>query len=1445
MREVSMLRFRPFALLSGVLCLAAASAASSAPTTPPALDGPIPFSGKRNLPNLVLLGARTERAHEKEATHEGRRYWEARREWERLERAEIPAAPILRSVARELYQERLRLRTPDGRPQPLNATLAAAGWKSLGPTTDAGRVRDYAFTRDGAKLYVATANGGIWLLTRQGGPGGDYGNPVNLTDDLPLLTFGAVAVAPSNPSIVYAATGEQSPLSGSQVIGLGTLRSNDGGSTWSFNTTSVSGGAFDVIPSVYSYDLDVHPSNPEDVVLGTANGIFRSTDGGRTWVNRLPATGEGLEWRRQGVNIARSPANPSVLWAGLWGGLAFSTDGGDTWQVAFEDIAQQVGFNGIPIRSLVAISPSNPSRIYWLVAGYDSQRGYSQVGVFRSDNGGQNWGTALGPPTGQGYPLISGTQGWTFLGLAVDPTNPDRLIAGGLDTWRSEDGGLSWTQISQWTLPERHPQFCHADVNVIAFEPGRSSFWMGTDGGLFRSTNGGRSFVWKNDGVVARMFSSLAQHPTDPYRLYAGTQDNGTMRLSGDSTTSWKRIFYGDGYDCAVNPQNPNIVYATNFNGYTSRADDGGESEESFRLTTCPADAQTADQCTVPPVTSFRSRLAIDPVDPRVLYTMTDRIYRTSNGAATPSDWQPVFAEYFCSDGVSAQPCPNVQKSWASCSSISIRPANRNRVAFGTAAGYVVYTLNGFQNGSLVNIGSQVNAIAWDPADENAFYVGLESATEVVPGQGRHVIWRIAGLNQQQQSATPASSGIGVPITYAGGSFTFFAPVDSLAFSPTDPNLMFAGTKYGIFRSTNKGQAWSRFGDDFPATWVSALLFSPDGSRLRAATWGRGMWEINPGGGSPAPTSAPTPDFTFSPSAPKPGQSVAFSDRTQGGAGTWSWSFGDGSTSTTQNPTKVWGNPGTYSVTLTAANAAGSRSVTKSVPVSYGSTGTGSVYTYLLPIVLTSSGAGGAFFTSELTLTNRSSRTLNLTFRAKGSFEASSTYSLPPGQQVHPDVFSFLQNATGMGVPAGNKTASLRIEVAGADNLVQFGAQVRVTTPATADLRAKGVIGRFGLAFPATPLGRAAQQEAFVFGLQQTSAAGSAGTRSNLACVNAGGGAGGAVRLEVTYYNGDTGAAHASKDLLDLAPFQWEQKSTPLAARGLTYGYAVVRRTSGSDQFVCYAVLNDNLNGDGAFVPMVSNDTPSRTSAALVPVVLEAAGYTSEMTFANRTTRDISGLFALVPRTDPVPDWGYFDLPARSQFTVPNVVAELRRIGFSAPAGTVASVFAQFLDGQFREDQSDTQAPIPTSDGFLGVRTTTARAGGLLGLAYGYTPIGEAADTEAWVYGLQQTGTRGQEGGTRANLAVGHALGGQVEPLQLEVTYFGPNGSELGKEPQCSPCTLAPGQFLQFDSALARFGVAQGYARIRRLSGTDQFLAYGVLNDQGNDDGSYVPMIVP
>jgi hypothetical protein len=1422
------------ALVNGLIALLAPPAFAAEPPIAPRLGPPFTVSGPQEIPNIALRFAPKTREDESEATHEGPEYWAARKEAEERRAFEMPPPEMRRAIAAQVYAQRSeerQSRTP----------LASAGWRSLGPTQDAGRVSDYAFTADGSRIYVATSNGGLWRLTRQGGPGSDYGSPQSLTDDLPLLTFGAVAVAPSNPNIVYAATGEASH-SGNVVAGFGTLLSTDGGNTWSFNTQSVTGGINNVIPSQYSYKIDVNPNDPADALLGTENGIFRTRDYGRTWVLKLAAQNPPYG-TRQGCNLARRAGNANVVWAGLWGGLGFSTDGGETWQVIFEDIATQVNYPGKPGRSLVVISASNPNRLYWLVAGTRTDGTNSQVGIFRSDDGGNNWGKVLGEQSPNYQERIAGSQGWGILAIAVDPTNPDRVIAGGLDTWRSEDGGLHWTRISQWTLPEHHPQFCHADIRTLAFEPGLPNYWVGSDGGLFRSIDSGRTYIWKNDGVVVRMFSSLAQHPTDPYRLYAGTQDNGTNRLSANNPAAWKRIFYGDGYDCLVNPLNPSIVYATNYNNYTSRADDGGETEDSFHGTNCPANYQKTSDCTLKPVTTFRSRLAFDPVDPRILYAMTDQFYATSNGASDPSDWKPVYGGYFCGEGYSTSTCTN---GYAGCTSISVNPADRRQVAFGagSSGGQLFVTLDGFGHTATLNIGVQVNAILWDPLVANALYIGLESAAKLGNSSSGHTIYWISNLD-----TTPvfymADNGIGVPITYAGGSYTWFSAVDSLAVSPRDGNLLFAGTKYGIFRSTDGAVTWSRFGTDLPATWVSALLFSPDGARIRAATWGRGLWEANPLGGAIVGTAPPTAAFTFSPSTSRPGQTIAFNDQSSNGATSWNWNFGDGGTSAAQNPTHVFVNPGTFNVTLTVSNAAGSNSVSHAVVVSYGTTGTGSVFAYLLPVVLSNPGVNDTFFTAEVTLTNRSGRAVNLTFRTVGTFAGTATYVLQPGQLVIPEIYAFLAQ-NGMAVPAGNKVTTLRIEVSGADNLSQFGALARVTTPATAALRGQGVTGRFGLAFTAKPLGRAASNRAIVFGLQQTADPPAPGTRSNLACVHAGSGSGGPIQLEITYHDGDTGQDHPTKSTLNLSAFQFAQENQPLAARGIRNGYALVRKVSGDDQFTCYGALNDNVTGDGAFDPMVIDDQTSPTSFAVVPVVLETDTFKSEATLANRTARTISGLFAVLPSGDPTPQWGYFNLDPGAQVTLPNIIQALRDVGFVIPPNTVASLVFQLLDGAFDPTTtSDTLPSVPTTSGFVGIRTYTVRAGGLLGLAYGYTPVGGAADTEAYVYGLQQTGIRGQEGGTRSNMAVVHSLGGQVQNLTLEVTYYGPNGQELGKEPACNPCTLQPGEWRQFNAPLSPYGVPHGYARVRRLAGTDQFLAYGVLNDQANDDGSYVPMVVP
>src|SRR5258706_940324 len=290
---------------AALLLVAARPLLGGGPAPDPVMGGPIPYTGCRNVPNLALAAAAKTGGSKREG--EGEEYWRALREHAALQRVDAPPPELNRAIAKAFHEKRLEGRERGPHP------LVSAGWRSLGPTNNAGRVVQYKFTPDGAKLYVATSNGGIWLLTRQGGPGGDYVNPRSLTDDLPLLSFGAIGISPSNPNVVYASTGEQSPSALNKVYGLGTLRSTDAGNSWSFNTVSVTGGLAATVPGLYSFDLNVAPNDPNDVLLGTETGIFRSRDGGQRWVNVLAAK----ESTRYGEKFLRRPDDPRSVWCAL------------------------------------------------------------------------------------------------------------------------------------------------------------------------------------------------------------------------------------------------------------------------------------------------------------------------------------------------------------------------------------------------------------------------------------------------------------------------------------------------------------------------------------------------------------------------------------------------------------------------------------------------------------------------------------------------------------------------------------------------------------------------------------------------------------------------------------------------------------------------------------------------------------------------------------------------------------------------------------------------------------------------------------------------------------------------------------------------------------------------------------------------------------------------
>lgn len=274
--------------------------------------------------------------------------------------------------------------------------------------------------------------------------------------------------------------------------------------------------------------------------------------------------------------------------------------------------------------------------------------------------------------------------------------------------------------------------------------------------------------------------------------------------------------------------------------------------------------------------------------------------------------------------------------------------------------------------------------------------------------------------------------------------------IADFAVAPSDGNkVVLVDAAGAVVGTSDGGGSWSKLGD-FPGDSPNDIRIDPrDANRIYVASTSvtRGaerLWVSSDNGATWAPLSKTgqpdgLPDLPVQTVEPDPRNSNvlwagSFIGVYRSGDGGQSWQrFGAGLPNV---------------VKLTVSNSSGTFAPKiVSFTVAYPRRGTGDALTYLVPVVLTSSGAGGTFFTTELTLVNRSSRTLNLTFKTKGTFEATSTYSLPVGQQVFPNVFDFLKTQTGMAVPAGNVVTSLRIEVRGADDIGQFGAQVRVTTP--------------------------------------------------------------------------------------------------------------------------------------------------------------------------------------------------------------------------------------------------------------------------------------------------------------------------------------------------------------------------------------------------------------
>jgi hypothetical protein len=467
-----------------------------------------------------------------------------------------------------------------------------------------------------------------------------------------------------------------------------------------------------------------------------------------------------------------------------------------------------------------------------------------------------------------------------------------------------------------------------------------------------------------------------------------------------------------------------------------------------------------------------------------------------------------------------------------------------------------------------------------------------------------------------------------------------------------------------------------------------------------------------------------------------------------------------------------------------------------------------------VPIILSSSGENGSFFTSELTLTNRGATNVTLDYIYTAAFGGGTGLAsdlISAGQQrIIPDAIAYLK-LLGMPIPdSGDRGGTLSVRTHNLTSLFDFAITVRTTTAEPE--------GRAGMTYTAVKPSEALYDSAYLFGLRQD-----ASDRSNVAVENIGSPDQGNITLRLTAFSGDSSFQQTLPDIA-LPPGGWSQISGILHSNGLSLGngYVRIERVQGTAPYYAYGVINDQVNSDGSFIQPV-------TRAALhgfwvLPVIVETGPYSSELVVTNLLahraqmffTQVANGIFTTLPVS--------INIDPGQQVIVPDLVEYL---GIPKPfVGTLLVADCTSADSCYGDEPGI----------WLGVRTFSAAGGTRYGVSYSAVPDGNWSRSDAWLYDLQQ------DKDNRTNLALVNK-GGDSAEFKIEI-FDGSSGQKVNS---IDGITLESFQWTQIGSILAQSGLhtSQGYAHVTSTSGSNSFVTYAVINNggqpgTGTGDGAFI-----
>ncbi|MDX2034171.1 MAG: hypothetical protein SF339_26080 [Blastocatellia bacterium] len=702
------------------------------------------------------------------------------------------------------------------------ALFKSLQFRALGPAIMGGRIDDFAVVESNPHtIYAATASGGLWRTTNNG----VTWEP--LFDGESHSSIGDVALAPSNPDIVWVGTGEPNNRQSSSW-GNGVYKSVDGGKTWT---------NMGLKDSHHIGRIVVHPTNPEIVYVAAVGrlwgpnrerGLFKTTDGGKTWTNT-----KFIDEDTGFIDVAMDGQDPNVLYAAAYqrrrtpfgfngggpgSGLYKTTDGGATWRRLAGGLPE-----GDAGRIGIDIYRKDPKIVY---ATYEHAEG----GLFRSEDAGATWKkmNEINP-----RPMY-------YSQVRIDPQNDQRIYVLGASMYISDNGGKSLSNAGPfWRI--------HGDFHAMWINPANSNHLLvGSDGGIHFSYDKSRSWDFVNT-IPLGQFYEVGFDFRKPYWVYGGLQDNGswgapsaTLNFTGPSNDEWIRVGGGDGFYTQVDPKDPNTVYTESQNGNIQR----------LNLLTSEAKFIRPQ----PPETGaggvgeryrfdWNSPIVISPHDNRRIYLGGNRLFISNSRGDSWDLVTPDLTKNIDRDKIEIMGVlPKLsrhdgQEGFSQITTIAESPVKEGILWVGTDDGNVQVSRDGGKTWK--NVVDRISRIAGG-VPRNTYVTRVIGSAAVA---GRAYVAFDGHRNDDFRPYVFATEDFGETWRAITGNLP--SPANVIREHPRNHNLLFVGTEFGLWVSFNRGGVWRQLKNNLPTVPVDDIAIHPRENDLILATHGRSLWVLD------------------------------------------------------------------------------------------------------------------------------------------------------------------------------------------------------------------------------------------------------------------------------------------------------------------------------------------------------------------------------------------------------------------------------------------------------------------------------------------------------------------------------------------------------------------------------------------------------------------------